>query len=176
MFCPKCSQEYSAEAMRFCSRCGFTLTGVVALLENNGAPPPTPSQPQRTSISRNRIMLEGAALTAFAWAVAFILTFWFNASGRYEGIAKISALVFASLGFIGLIRFLYGFTAVKDFAEPKAASLSAAQVPNALRNGTYSALPPQQSIPISDYPLRQTTKEIRPQPSVTENTTRLLDE
>ncbi|HEV7474207.1 MAG TPA: hypothetical protein VGN90_09160 [Pyrinomonadaceae bacterium] len=163
--------------MRFCSRCGFTLTGVVALLENNGALPPTPAQPERSPISRNRIMLEGGALAVFASALAFIATFWFNASGVYEGIAKVSALVFLILSFIGLIRFLYGFLAVKDYAEPKTASLSAAQIPPALRHGAaYPALPPQQSIPISDYPLRQTTKEIRPQPSVTENTTRLLDE
>lgn len=37
MFCPKCSQEQISDEMRFCSRCGFDLSGVSELLLNDGA-------------------------------------------------------------------------------------------------------------------------------------------
>ena len=37
MFCPKCSQEQISNEVRFCSRCGFQLEGVSALLLNDGS-------------------------------------------------------------------------------------------------------------------------------------------
>lgn len=39
MFCPKCSQEQAAENVRFCSRCGFLLTGIVEVVKNDGIIP-----------------------------------------------------------------------------------------------------------------------------------------
>ena len=37
MYCPRCSQEQTSEAVRFCSRCGFKLGAVRALLADGGA-------------------------------------------------------------------------------------------------------------------------------------------
>jgi hypothetical protein len=173
MFCPKCGQQQSTEGMRFCSRCGFTLGGVSHLLESNGAPPEPPAT-TRNPICRNRMMVESAAVTAFGWTVALLTTFWFNAHGIYEGIAHLAASVFGLIGFIGLGRFLYAFLFFKDSARP---ALPPVAVEHSLaRETSYAGLPPAQTIPISDYPLRVNTKEMRPQASVTENTTRLLDE
>lgn len=161
--------------MRFCSRCGFNLTGVSMVLENNGALPPTQAIRERTCVSRNRMMLESSILAVVGWLVAFTATFWFDAHGPYEGVAKITAMAFFLLGFIGLLRFLYAFMAVRD--SQAAAALSQLSNQHLFNNEkAYQALPPQQSIPISDYPSRMNTKEIRPQASVTENTTRLLDQ
>ena len=39
MFCPKCSQEQFSQTTRFCSRCGFLLTGIIAVVENDGIIP-----------------------------------------------------------------------------------------------------------------------------------------
>ena len=36
MFCPKCSQQQVSAEVRFCSRCGFLLTGVSQLVKNDG--------------------------------------------------------------------------------------------------------------------------------------------
>jgi uncharacterized membrane protein len=166
MYCPKCSQLQPSEGMRFCSRCGFTLNGVALVVENNGIIPQMPGQTPRSS--RNRIMIESAILTGFAWTVAIAATFWFNASGIGEGIAMLTSFVFFLLGLIGLIRFLYGFLFVKDVAK-QVEQVSAGE-------SHRTALPPQQSLPISDYPLRVNTKEMSPRMSVTENTTRLLAE
>ncbi len=174
MFCPKCSQQQPTGATRFCSRCGFTLGGIALVLENNGMIPQVPGQ--TLSLSRNRIMIEGALLTVFSWAVAFVSTFWFDASGIGEGIAQLTGLLFFILGLIGLVRFLYGFlfvkektTVVPDIGPGRAAQVLAA-------DPQRSALPPQQFSAISDYPLRVNTKEMAPRASVTENTTRLLDQ
>lgn len=172
MYCPKCSQQQPSEGMRFCSRCGFTLSGVALVLENNGTIPQLPAQMPR--LSRSRIMIESAILTAFSWTVAFVATFWFSAHGIGELIAQVAALVFFLLGLIGLIRFLYGFLfgegIIKDAGQVTPAGQILAGDPH------RAALPPQQSVPISDYPLRVNTKEMSPPLSVTENTTRLLDE
>jgi hypothetical protein len=174
MYCPKCSQQQPSEATRFCSRCGFTLNGIALVVENNGIIPPVAAELQQAvRPSRNRIMLESAILTVFSWAIAFASTFWFNAHGSGEVIAEITALLFFVLGMIGLLRFLYGFLFAKD--DGKTASGFA---PNQVSSGEShrGALSPQQSIPISDYPLRVNTKEMSPRMSVTENTTKLLDD
>jgi len=177
MYCPKCSQQQPAEGMRFCSRCGFTLAGVALLLENNGMLPQSLVAPQRGTISRNRILVESTIFTIFAWAVALFAVLWFDAGGPFETVAKIATLVFTVLGLISLMRFLYGFLFVKESAPPAYGTLPRMTTDQTLRNEPgHAALPPQQSVPISDYPLRVNTKEIRPQPSVTENTTKLLDE
>lgn len=177
MYCPKCSQQQPAEGMRFCSKCGFTLSGVSLLLESNGVLPQAPAVFPRSTTSRNRMMIESAALTAFSWVVVLIATDFFDNHGVSEITAKIAALVFALIGFIGLFRFLYAFLFVKDLGGPARVAQPAEVSPHSLPDKpAYGALPPQQSIPISDYPLRPNTKEMSPQPSVTENTTRLLDE
>jgi len=99
-----------------------------------------------------------------------LCTFWFDAHGIYEGIAKIGAFTFFMLGFVGLFRFLYAFLFLKmDPVENKRTQRSITQVRPA-------QLPPQQTVPISDFPQRPNTREMVPQPSVTENTTRFLDE
>ncbi len=36
MYCPQCSQPQLSEEMRFCSRCGFSLSGVKELVAAGG--------------------------------------------------------------------------------------------------------------------------------------------
>jgi len=99
-----------------------------------------------------------------------VCTFWFDASGIYEGVAKIGAFTFFMLGFVGLFRFLYAFLFLKmDPVENKRKQRSVAAAQPA-------QLPPQQTIPISDFARRPNTREMAHQASVTENTTRLLEE
>ena len=179
MYCPKCNQQQVSEEMRFCSRCGFPLAGVALLLEHNGMIPKVPREPiQKRPPSRKQIMKESAIFTAFAWAFLILATFIFDYGGAFESGAKIAAALFGLLGLIGLIRFLYGFLIAKDFVfagdSPSPGEFSN---PSGARGEAPNrfALPPQQSLPISDYPRRANTKEMM-QPSVTENTTRLLEQ
>ena len=99
-----------------------------------------------------------------------ICTFWFDAHGIYEGVAKIGAFTFFMLGFIGLFRFLYAFLFLKmDPVETK-------RMAQSIKEAKPAQLPPSQTVPISDIPRRSNTREMAPQPSVTENTTRFLEE
>jgi hypothetical protein len=169
MFCPKCSQAQSSEEMRYCSRCGFPLETVTLLLNSDGVLPAQQANPNRRS-HRSRVATESLILTIFSWSMAMFCTFWFDAHGIYEGVAKIGAFTFFMLGFIGLFRFLYAFLFLKmDPVESK-------RTPRSITEPKPAQLPPQQSIPISDFPRRTNTREMAPQPSVTENTTRLLEE
>ncbi len=174
MFCPKCSQQQPAETTRYCSRCGFNLGGIVMIMENNGMLPQVAGQ--TTGLSRNRIMLEGSVLAVFAWAIAFASTFWFNASGIGEGIAKFAGLLFFLLGLVGLFRFLYGFLFGKESGSGVGVPSDISAPQSFPAGANRAALPSQTHSAISDYPLRPNTKEIAPRASVTENTTRLLDE
>jgi hypothetical protein len=169
MFCPKCSQVQSSDEMRYCSRCGFPLETVTVLLNNDGALPSQQVNAGRGS-HRSRVATESLILTIFSWALAMVCTFWFDASGIYEGIAKIGAVTFFMLGFIGLFRFLYAFLFLKmDPVEDRKTQRS-------INEAKPAQLPPQQTVPISDFPRRPNTREMARQPSVTENTTRILDE
>ncbi|MGI8732721.1 MAG: hypothetical protein ACR2LM_05400 [Pyrinomonadaceae bacterium] len=168
MYCPKCSQQQASEELRFCSRCGFPLAGVATLMANDGALPRvehTAPSPAR----RGRIIKESALLTLVAWVVAFFTTMFWDWGGPLESVTKAGSLIFFLLGLIGLLRFLYAFLFVREasFATPEPA------FPHA---SSRAALPPQQHNPLTDYPRRTNTREMAPRPSVTENTTRLLEE
>ncbi|MGH9970367.1 MAG: hypothetical protein ACREBG_21600 [Pyrinomonadaceae bacterium] len=154
--------------MRFCSRCGFQLTGIAILLENEGSLPQLQSEPEQTSKRRTTMIRESVYLTLAVWALALVATAMWDFGGPFETIAKVASLIFFVLGLVGLLRFTYAFVFVKD--DPLPSRKFVLPEPN------RAALPPQQSMPISDFPRRSQTKEISPQPSVTENTTRLLSD
>jgi hypothetical protein len=174
MYCPKCNQQQVSDEMRFCSRCGFPLAGVALLLNNDGIIPQVNPELDQKSPCRRRVISEGAFLTLVAWAIAFLGLQFVNFGGQYETAARLATIVFFLLGLIGLIRFTYGFLFVKDSAR----TVSPQESPERFfsEKTSRASLPPQQSLPVTDYPLRVHTKEMVPQPSVTENTTRLLDE
>ena len=178
MYCPKCSQQQSSEEMRFCPRCGFALAGVAMLMDNDGVIPQAGGPSLQTApSSRKKVMAESAIFTAITWLVAMVATFWFDVGGPFEIVAKIGALLFFFLGFIGLLRFLYGFLFAKDvIVQPGPAFANPASQGGIYEARRPPALPAQRDLAATDYPRRTNTKEMRPQPSVTEHTTRLLEE
>lgn len=76
MFCPKCSQQQSAEEVRFCPRCGFALGGVRELLAGGGIPSMLAGQQQPTAAvsGRQRGIRLGARLLLMS-VVLFPLIF-----------------------------------------------------------------------------------------------------
>lgn len=168
MFCPKCNQQQASEELRFCSRCGFPLAGVAMLLANDGALPRLEHHDQPPG-RRSRIIKESLLLTLTSWAIALVGMVMWDWGSPVETIAKVGSLIFFILGMIGLLRFLFAFLFVKETSSI-APELAFPAAPR------QSALPPQQDIPLSDYPRRINTKEMSPRVSVTENTTRLLED
>ncbi|MDQ3472948.1 MAG: hypothetical protein M3447_04340 [Acidobacteriota bacterium] len=113
-------------------------------------------------------MKESLVLTLVCWMLVVLGTATWDWGGTFETVAKVGSLIFFVLGLIGLLRFLYAFLFVEEgpaIAEP------AFPVP-----ARQAALPSPQDIPLSDYPQRSNTREMIPRGSVTEHTTRLLDE
>jgi hypothetical protein len=179
MYCPKCSQLQSSDEMRFCSRCGFALAGVAMLIDNEGViPQPSRLTVQTVPSSRKRVMTESAIFAAISWAIVIFATLLFDWGGPFETMAKIAALLFTFLGLIGLVRFLYGFLFVKDVTVQPATNA----FPKAASRGVIAeafgqnALPAQREVAGTDYPRRENTQEMVARPSVTENTTKLLQD
>ncbi|MCM3871075.1 MAG: hypothetical protein ND895_10330, partial [Pyrinomonadaceae bacterium] len=153
MYCPRCSHEQGLEEMRFCSRCGFALTGVAMLLESPGIIPKPATHSTQTPKQRRCMIKESVVLTVLAWAIGLALSLMWNVGGQFESIAKVGSLVFFVLGLVGLIRFLYAFLFVKETIQAPLQST----VPGAFysqgmgENPARSALTPAQSVPVSDY-------------------------
>ncbi len=178
MYCPRCSRGQSLEEMRFCSRCGFPLAGVATLLDNSGIIPKLASDPAQPPKRRSGIIRESVFLTLLAWAIGLASTLLWDVGGPFESVAKVGSLVFFILGLVGLLRFLYAFMFVKDTVQsPLQTTVPGAPYSRTVAESpTRTALPSTQSVPVSDYAPRIKTKEIVSPPSVTENTTRLLDD
>ena len=176
MYCPKCSQQQTSDEMRFCSRCGFPLEGVALIINNDGiVPVATPDR--KVCSSRGKMIRESIYLTLLAWAITLSATLFFDAGGPWEVAARVGGILFFLMGLIGLLRFIYAFLFVRETAPTLAPPSAIPRAPGSVKNEpVHAALGPQQGIPLSDYPRRTQTKEIVAPPSVTEHTTRLLQD
>jgi hypothetical protein len=173
MFCPKCGQSQVADEVRFCSRCGFHLSGAAELLANHGLLTPTTSQiaAQDLSPRRKGVRQGGKLMLIGMFVIAFLLVF-VALTGAPEEFPLLGLLVFLA----GLLRLIYAFL----FEEKVPAAPPAAQAyapPRFAAPQPGDALPPHASVPARGFFARRPdTAEIVTPPSVTEHTTRLLDE
>jgi hypothetical protein len=178
MYCPQCGQQQVSDATRFCSRCGFLLDGVTAVLASRGAVPTRYLQPPTQKLSpRSKGVRQGAMLmlsTLLIVPIIAIISVFIL--GSPEVIVPIVAL---TLFVGGLLRILYAllmedavpqtdFEQLAGYAPPAASQFE--------RPGHNAALPPAAANQTPSWRPRPNTAEIyQPPPSVTENTTRLLD-
>ena len=171
MFCPKCGQQ-SLDEVRFCPKCGFHLAGLAAYMvasENNQGEVKAPLAPLMTA--RRRGIRRGAKLMficAVLLPAAALLAF--------EGDAPGPLLLVLTGGLAGLLWLVYSWlfndntVPVETRASRKARrkDLKAASERPALGAAQFTPAPlfNQQ---------RANTAELYQPPSVTENTTKLLD-
>lgn len=170
MYCPQCSQEQLSDEMRFCNRCGLPLTGVRDLIAAGGS---LPAQDDAHHAGRLRSM-KGARRAAWTMLLSFAWTvFVLFLTALDEDLAML--LFFSAAGF--LVGFLFLFYAV--FVQGRRArEYQLEQIPPALiAEHRNPQLPPQRAVPIDTFtrPIRNTAEVAQP-PSVTENTTRLLED
>jgi len=160
--------------VRFCSRCGFQLDVVRELLATDGAISWTAAGPPKSGRSpRNKGIRQGVMLmllTALIVPVAALL----SKVGLLPRDFIALAAILCSVG--GFLRLVYAIM-LEDGPQGEKQSVSAHATPAHLHGAkTPSALPPQQSRPASDFGEQRAGTVQRAQPpSVTENTTRLLD-
>ena len=170
MYCPNCGQQQVSDEMRFCSRCGLALSGLTEWLNGYRLPMrrveevkvgPDPASPRRKGIRR-------AAKLMFFSGALFPVFLVFAIAADEPGPLFVPFLLF----FVSLAMMLYA----RLFSDTNAPPIKY-QSPETSTLGSASArgsLPPAQSIPV---PSRQhvRTNELAQPPSVTENTTKLLD-
>lgn len=170
MYCPKCSQQQSSEEMQFCSRCGFRLNVVKALVESDDLlPDPEFQKADRTL--RKRDMTVGALFMFIFAMIAALITI--DMSGSAPLVFLIGAWILLS-GLIyikPLTDFLFkGVTFQPHDIEKvrRPASFKAPQEQNALPSAT--AIPARVFVaPNID------TAEFDTPASITESTTKLLE-
>lgn len=176
MFCPQCGQQQVVGPVRFCSRCGFPLDGVAEVLVHGGVLPVRYADDGKSGMTpKQKGIRQGAMMmlcTFLAVPIISIITVQLHIAPKF--FIPLTAFIF----FIGgLMRILY---AALIEADTPTAALAPAQTyaPPAELNAARrpSFLPPQQSTPASDWRGRRNTAELATPPSVTENTTRLLDD
>jgi hypothetical protein len=177
MFCPQCGQQQVAGVIRFCSRCGFPLDGVLQLLSNGGNLPVYRSPDEPVTVSPRRKGVKQGGLLFLSGAVLVpILAIFANYSGsEFLGILTALAAIICFVG--GLLRML--FAAVFEEGAPKPIRMYGPppmHMPQQFAPHAPSpALPPPPARPQPTSWRRPNTAELVNPPSVTENTTRLLE-
>jgi hypothetical protein len=175
MFCPQCGQQQVSGAVRFCSRCGFPLDGVIQLLASGGMIPVYRSPDEPVQISARRKGVKQGAILFLSGAV-IVPILGVIASFSTAAFPQLLAALAAIICFVGgPFRML--FAALFEEGAPKPTMMY----------GPPPVTPPQFAPPRSNAALppppahtpagwrRPNTADIGNQPSVTENTTRLLD-
>jgi hypothetical protein len=178
MYCPQCGQQQVSDITRFCARCGFLLDGVMAVLASGGEVPTRYVQPGNQKPSpRSKGVRQGAMLMLSTILVVPIVAIL--SVNLLYGVSHILTPLAALFCFVGgLLRILYALL-MEDAVAPMDEQMGAyapPAMPQFNRPIHNAALPPAAVNQPPVWKPRPSTAEIyQPPPSVTENTTRLLD-
>ena len=118
MFCPQCGQQQVTGVIRFCSRCGFPLDGVIQLLASGGMVPAYRSPDEPVPISpRRKGVKQGVVLLLSGLVIVPILAMFANFAGGATFLEILAALA-AIICFVGgPLRMFYA--AVFEEGAPK---------------------------------------------------------
>ena len=176
MFCPQCGQQQATGVIRFCSRCGFPLDGVIQLLGTGGMIPvyrnpdePVPISPRRKGVKQGFVL--------FLLGVIIVPLLGIMASFGNSAFLEILTAFAAIICFIGgPLRMLYAavFEEGAPRTMPMYGSPPVAQSQFGPPMHHHALAPPPVRTP-SSWRSRPNTAELVNPPSVTENTTRLLE-
>src|ERR1051325_686370 len=174
MYCPQCGQQQVADVTRFCSRCGFLLDGVAVVMATGGTLPAANVQKGYRQLSpRSKGIRQGALLMLSTMLlvplVAIISVF---VLGNPEVTVPITALTLFVGGLLWICLALLMEESVAPVAAGPTPSVPPRQFDQPPRN---AALPPAAATPSGGWRPRTNTAELYQPPSITENTTRLLD-
>lgn len=178
MHCPKCGQQQISDQTRFCSRCGFLLTGVAQVVENEGIVP-MPAQARLASGSpRRRGVMQGTFIFLLSFLIVPLVAIICMALTIGPEPVAITAILL-TVG--GLLRIAYALMFESGVSGGNNLEQNVMAAPQNLFAGKKEAgeLPPAQSIPTSAYAPPGTgrwreTNELETPGSVTDSTTKLL--
>ena len=173
MFCPRCGQQ-AAEEVSFCSRCGLPLGAAAELVEAGerheleSAESNVGLTPRQRGTRKGLMIVAGGAL--FFVIVAVLMTI----KEDFFPFLILAGLVITA----GVMRTLYGLLLEED--APAKKSLKPAgkgAAPTLAREAARAAeLPPARTVPAYARPGADTSDMAAAPASVTESTTKLLDE
>jgi hypothetical protein len=179
MFCPRCGQQ-AAEEVRFCSRCGLPLDAAAEVVEAGGHPDWHLARAEAGAAAltpkqrgtRKGLMLTVGGLLFFG--VAVLLT-------AFKEDLFVLLIPAGILLTVGVMRMLYALLLEEHRPDVKTSKRAAADDAAAgLGRGSSrgAQLPPARAVPASLYAnAAADTSDMAASPlSVTESTTRLLDE
>ena len=152
--------------MRFCSQCGFSLTGVRELVARGGAVMPGENDKVE---SQRAVALRGARLGALLMLCSFPLLIPIGILTAINDDFAVFFLVPVLLLIVGFFRMLFGV-----FFQGRTKRKTDSEEPRVLPTTTFSTPHLKQSGD-AQLPGGKQTSEVRQPASVTENTTRLLE-
>ena len=165
--------------MRFCARCGFPMEGTMHLLASGGLIPQYASNAEeKVSSPRRRGVKQGA--TMFLLAILLVPVFGVFATfapGRLGNAFEFFAILSAIIGFLGgALRMLFAGI-FEEGAPPRSQFMMSNPYAPPVIAAPHArmSLPPAAVNTAPAWRQRPQTAEIQQPPSVTDNTTRLLD-
>jgi hypothetical protein len=178
MFCPKCGQQQPSDAVRFCTRCGLALGAAAELLKGGAAADDAEADGGRVLTPRQRGARKGLLVMAGGLLFGLLAVLLALMEEDLFVFIPVAVLVFT----VGVMRLLYALLLEDDMARAStrkpAAEASAARSALEAAPARGTELPPARSVPASVYAnaSRPDTAQMHATPSVTEGTTRLLEE
>ena len=167
MFCPKCGQQ-SSDEVRFCPRCGLQLAGLPAYVAANDPMANRPDPLRAAELTAKRRGTRRGAKLMFFSVVLFPIFFAFCFLVDGPGPLFVPLTMFLA----GLVVLIYA----RIFGDELISTPPRASNREFGGAGDRPALGPPQFTPAPLFnQQRANTAEIYQPPSVTENTTKLLD-
>ena len=167
MFCPKCGQQ-SPDEVRFCPRCGLQLSGLAAYVAGNEYAPVRPDAARQQEMTAKRRGTRRGAKLMFFSVVLFPIFFAFCFAVDNPAPLFVPFMVFLA----GLVVLTYA----RLFGEELIQLPGRAGARDLGAGADRPALGPPQFTPAPLFnQQRANTAEIYQPPSITENTTKLLD-
>lgn len=177
VYCPRCGQEQISPEVRFCSRCGFLMTGMGEIVLGGGIPQQLLPSAPKPPTPRRRGLKQGGAWFLLGVVLVPILGILSSLIRFPDELVGLAAVLFF-LG--GIVRMVFALIFESGNPSEKTLEENVYQTAQKLlnKNPQANALPPQQSIPTEGYvPPRpanwRDTNDLEPS-SVTDSTTKLL--
>jgi endogenous inhibitor of DNA gyrase (YacG/DUF329 family) len=172
MYCPRCGQQQISDEMRFCSRCGLPLSGLGEWIAGGGVPATQAAAKKVSLRSPRRKGIRLGAKVMFFSAVLFPVFLALSLAIDEGAPMFLPFFVF----FVGLAIMVYSRLFREDIPSAQSEPAPTSRPTTMSEAG---GLPPA-NVPIhgpGDFARpRPRTNELAQPPSVTENTTKLLDQ
>ena len=173
MYCPKCGQQQISDEMKFCSRCGLQISGLTEWVAAGGVPATNAAVKKISSFSPRQKGIRLGAKVMFVSGVLFPVLLAISLAVGEGGPMILPVVIF----FVGLVIMLYARLFREDIPSFES---DLVQTSRLAAVSAASALPPASTIPIPDAGdfarPRVRTNELAQRPSITEHTTKLLDQ